>query len=91
MSGRSRREERSCKRWATSSLPVPLSPVMSTVLGLSATFSIKSSTRRIAGDSPTICARPFSSDTTLAAPNWRVRAALAMTRLSSSCSKGFVT
>ena len=41
-------------------------------------------------ESPTIWARPRSSGTTLALPRARVRVALAMTRLSSSCSKGLV-
>ena len=34
---------------ATSSLPVPLSPKISTVVSVAATISISSSTRRIAG------------------------------------------
>src|SRR6478736_2268144 len=39
MNGLSRRDEFSCKARATSSLPVPLSPVISTVVGVSATRS----------------------------------------------------
>ncbi len=39
MNGPARREELSCSARATSSLPVPDSPVMSTVEGVSATFS----------------------------------------------------
>ncbi len=40
MNGPPLRLEFSCSAWATSSLPVPDSPVMSTVDGVSATFSM---------------------------------------------------
>ena len=40
MNGPALRDELSCSARATSSLPVPDSPVMSTVDGVSATFSI---------------------------------------------------
>ena len=40
MNGRSRRDDFSCRAVATSSLPVPLSPWISTVEGASATLAI---------------------------------------------------
>jgi hypothetical protein len=46
--GAFRRLLRRCKIWANISLPVPLSPVMSTVAGESATRSIWPNKRRIA-------------------------------------------
>ena len=52
MKGRSARDDRSWRARATSSLPVPLSPVMSTVEGVSATLAKTSNTPRIAVDPP---------------------------------------
>ncbi len=53
MNGLSRRELPSWSAVAISSLPVPLSPVMRTVDGVSATLSMIRSTSCIWGDSPT--------------------------------------
>ena len=46
--------------WATSSLPVPLSPRISTVRSVSATFWIVSKTRRIPAPEPIRFANPYS-------------------------------
>ena len=48
------REERRCSARATSSLPVPLSPVTSTVAGVGATFSSCAKSRAIGALSPII-------------------------------------
>ena len=43
---------------ATSSLPVPLSPVSSTVVSVGATFAARCSTSRSAGARPTMRSKP---------------------------------
>jgi hypothetical protein len=48
------RSEWRCKALATSSLPVPFSPVISTRPGVAPTFLILSTNARIAPESPTI-------------------------------------
>jgi hypothetical protein len=48
---------------ATSSLPVPLSPVMSTVVSVGATFRITSKIARMLGWRPTMPAKPVSLST----------------------------
>ena len=58
MNGLSRRELPSWSAVAMSSFPVPLSPVMRTVEGVSATLSMIRSTSCIWGDSPTSAGRP---------------------------------
>src|SRR6266581_5375040 len=60
MNGPERRELCSCSALAASSLPVPDSPVMSTVDGVSATFSMMAKMSRIDGESPTMPKRPVS-------------------------------
>ena len=50
----SRRELARCSAWAISSLPVPVSPVMSTEQSVSATRRTMSNTRSSCGSSPTI-------------------------------------
>src|SRR5215472_5860316 len=65
MSGLLRRDEPSCSAVAISSLPVPLSPVISTVEGVSATFSMILKISCICGDWPTIAARARPSTRTL--------------------------
>ena len=52
--GRSARRLSSCSRWATSSLPVPLSPVISTRASEGATFSISCFICSIPTEVPTI-------------------------------------
>jgi hypothetical protein len=52
--GRSARLEFAWMALATSSLPVPLSPVMSTVASVGATFTMRPSTSRIAAERPTM-------------------------------------
>ena len=58
MNGSFLRLDCSCSALATSSLPVPLSPVMSTVDGVSATFSITAKIACISADWPTRPKRP---------------------------------
>ncbi len=58
MNGPSWRDELSCSARAMSSLPVPDSPVMSTVDGVSATFSTTTKICRMAADCPTRRNRP---------------------------------
>ena len=60
MKGLPRRGERSCSAFATSSLPVPLSPWTSTVLETGAICSILTSTSWIAALSPMIPVRSCS-------------------------------
>ena len=80
MNGLSRRELPSWSAVAISSLPVPLSPVMSTVEGVSATLSMILETSCIWGDSPMIDGRAGLAvgRTERRADSW-VRVALAMT------------
>jgi outer membrane receptor protein involved in Fe transport len=51
--GPSRRRERRWMSWATSSLPVPVSPLMRTVTSVAATFSMSALRARRPGDPPT--------------------------------------
>ena len=90
MNGLSWRELPSWSAVAISSLPVPLSPVMRTVEGVSATLSMIRSTSCIWGDSPTSEGRPVSPRALRRADSW-VRIAFASTLLSSVWSKGLVT
>ena len=48
---------------ATSSLPVPLSPVMSTGMVLGATCRMVSITSRMAADSPMMPSKPYAAST----------------------------
>jgi hypothetical protein len=87
MKGFSRRELPSWRAVATSSLPVPLSPVISTVDGVSATLSMIFRTSCIADDSPTSAGFPPSPRALRRAVSW-VRIAFARTLESSLWSKG---
>ena len=81
-------------RWwtarATSSLPTPLSPVMSTVVRAAATFSITENTDCMAGLRPTICSnRPRSAsrsrNSSLSCASWRFdKAALTSASISEA-------
>ena len=59
--GPAARAERSWMARAISSLPVPVSPRISTVASVGATRATRASTRRSAGDSPTMSAKAPSS------------------------------
>ena len=91
---------RSLRPWmvrATTSLPVPLSPVTSTVVRVGASFSTSWRTSRMAGESPRISSGPLPR-----APTWwrssrfsarsaRCSSAFPSTSFSSSTLKGFST
>jgi hypothetical protein len=70
MNGPPLRLEPSCSALATSSLPVPLSPVISTVDGESATRSITANTPCISAESPTSPNRPRMSSAGGYSPAW---------------------
>jgi len=91
-----RRLDSQCSAWATSSLPVPLSPVIITVEPLSAVLRMVSNTSSILGLRPTKFSKPRSRR------SWRLRAwfsscsrrrssALRTVSFSSSSLKGLVT
>jgi hypothetical protein len=78
---------------AISSLPVPVSPRTSTVMSLGATRVTASSSRRIAGDSPTML-RPmaFSAESRrFCTRSARASSARSITSAISSMSNGLVT
>jgi hypothetical protein len=75
--GRRARSERSWIARATSSLPVPVSPTMSTVARVGATRSTMSNMRRMAGVRPTMASSP-------PAEVWRLRCATSRRSCSSS-------
>jgi hypothetical protein len=88
---------RGLRQWsalATSSFPVPLSPRTSTVTSASATRSIVSNTRRIAGLCPMMRSAPYAPCTCARSRRWsRRRRTVSTTRAtttrSSSLSNGF--
>ena len=85
-----------CSAWATSSLPVPLSPRISTVRSVSATFWIVAKTRRIAGPEPIRLSKPKSRSRRARSMRFSRASAVRSsarftTRRISSLSKGFGT
>ena len=90
MSGLSRRELPWCSAVATSSLPVPDSPVISTVEGVSATLSMTLNSSSMRTPSPMMLLRALPSGATWPWLASCVRAALATTARISACSKGLV-
>jgi hypothetical protein len=97
MNGPIRRLEFSCSALATSSLPVPLSPVISAVDGVSATFSIIEKMFWISRLWPTRPNRPLPCGSLAGSRVWRgaIRLAAAWPIAFStiarieSCSNGF--
>ena len=93
--GRFALEELKCRARATSSLPVPLSPVINTLTGLLATRRIRSKTSCMALLRPMILEKLYLSDTSsrrraTSTRSRRSRSARSMEMINCSISKGLV-